>query len=62
MSKYQQEILIALFLTILSIHSLWTLFKRRPLVSVENARSLTFAAGLLASGIYYWYRLLLALS
>lgn len=52
------ELCAALLLTALSVNRLWHIARRRPFVSVTNARSLMFAGGLLGSCIYFWIQLL----
>ena len=51
------ELFAALVLTALSVRSLWHIARRRPFVSVANARSLVFAGGLLAGCVYFWLAL-----
>ena len=45
------------FFTVWILWNLYKIAKARPLMSVSNARSLTFAAGGLAGMLGYWLRL-----
>jgi hypothetical protein len=45
------------FFTFWILWNLYKIAKARPLMSVSNARSLTFAAGGLAGMLGYWLRL-----
>ena len=52
------EILLTLLLTGLTVRSLWHAARRRPFLSVSNARSVFFAGGMIAGMLYFWMSLL----
>ena len=55
------EILLSLFMMGLTVRTFLHLARRRPFVSVNNARALVFAGGMLAGTIYFWVSLVKAL-
>jgi len=55
------EILVMLLLTVLTWRGLWHAARRKPFVSVSNARALVFSGGMLAGTLYFWVSLLKAL-
>jgi hypothetical protein len=50
-----------LLLTVLTWRGLWHAARRKPFVSVSNARALVFSGGMLAGTLYFWVSLLKAL-
>ena len=50
--------LAAILLFGLSAQRFYYIARRRPFISVSNARSLVFAGGLLALTIYFWFKIL----
>ena len=50
------ELLAALLLTALTLRGLLSVVRRKPFVSVPNARGLVFAGGMLATMIYFWFK------
>jgi hypothetical protein len=58
MDEHSLDLAAALLLTAMCAHRMWQVLRRRPWVSVTNARSLVFAGGLLASMIYFWFKFL----
>ena len=56
MDAHSLDLFAALLLTALCVHRIVHVVRRRPWVSVANARSLVFAGGLLASMIYFWFQ------
>ena len=54
------EILISLFLTVLTVRGLLHLARSRPFISVNNARALVLTCGMLAGTMYFWVSLLKA--
>ena len=58
MDVHSFELFALLFLTVICVYRFLNVLRRRPWASVANARSVTFAGGLLASCIYYWLKLL----
>lgn len=52
------EILLMLLLTGLTVRGLWQVMRRKPFISVANARTLVFLGGMLAGMLYFWMSLL----
>jgi hypothetical protein len=55
MDVYSWKLFAMLLLTAFCIQRVLRVMRRRPWVSVANARSLVFASGLLAFTIYFWF-------
>jgi hypothetical protein len=52
------DLLAAILLSVLSAQRFYYIARRRPFISVGNAKSLVFAGGFLALTFYFWLKIL----
>jgi hypothetical protein len=52
------DLLAVSLLSALSAQRFYCIARRKPFISVGNARSLVFAGGLLALTLYFWIKIL----